>query len=659
MEKTPRATIDFETRSSSPDLKKVGAYRYARHWDTKVLCMAYELPGCEPKLWHPGLPLPQDLFFWIEQGGMVEAHNAEFEWCIWNYVQVRFGWPHLPWKQLICSAAMAAVMALPRGLDGLCDVLNTEVKKDKEGKKIMLRVARLKKPTTKAPDSWDEDPIKLQRLYGYCVDDVLAEKGASSRLLDMTPLEHKMWRHTAMINERGIFCDLVTCAKASEFARRFERELLGELRIVTRGEVRTAKQHAKLLAFLRGEGVVIDNIQKPTVEAALQTPNLTYAAKRALEIRSILNRSSVSKFNAMIAMSCEDKRIRGTLMHHGASTGRDTGKGIQPQNYIYDKTGKTDVPKIIAALQGLDYEDFRAVYPNVFETLAYSLRGMLIAAPGKKFVASDFAAIETRVLFWLAKHDGGLQFFYRGEDIYIAMAKAIYKLNDEAWAALDKNTQKAYRQLGKQAILGLGYGMGPDKFVQTCKGYGIIITVEFAKEVVKLYRTLHWPIKAMWDDVNRAAIGAVKYPTKVFTAARCKFFMKGRFLVTQLPSGRRLYYCDPMVNERETAWGTQDRLGYFAPASQSKRWQFEETYGGKLTENLTQAVSADLMREAALREEIKGFPIVMRVHDELIAEVDADDDCLEEFEKIMSELPAWANGCPVATEGWEGPRYRK
>ncbi len=657
--KSPRATIDFETRSSSPDLKKVGAYRYALHWDTKVLCLAYELPGCAPKLWRPGLPLPFDLFFWIEQGGMVEAHNAEFEWCIWNYVQVKFGWPHLPWKQLTCSAAMAAVMALPRSLEGVCDVLNTEVKKDKDGKKIMLRVARLKKPTVKAPDSWDEDPEKLEKLYGYCIDDVLAEKGVSAKLPDLSPLEHKMWRHTAMINERGIYCDLATCAKASEFARRFERELLSELKIVTNGAVKTAKQHAKLLAFLHAEGVQITDIQKPTVEAALQQEGLTYRAKRALEIRSILNRSSVSKFNSMIAMSCPDKRIRGTLMHHGASTGRDTGKGIQPQNYIYDKSGKTDVPKIIAALQGLDYEDFRAVYPNVFETLAYILRGMLIAAPGKKFVASDFAAIETRVLFWLANHDEGLQYFYRGEDIYVGMAKAIYKLSDDAWKALDKETQKAYRQLGKQAILGLGYGMGAKKFVITCKGYGIHITEEFAKEVVKLYRNLHWAIPALWKDVERAMIGAVKYPTKVFSAGRCKFFMKGRFLVAQLPSGRRLYYCDPMVNERETDWGPQDRLGYYAPNSQSKRWQYEETYGGKATENLVQAVAADLMREAALREEIAGFPIVMRVHDELIAEVDADDDCLEQFENLMSELPKWAVGCPVATEGWEGPRYRK
>lgn len=659
MIKRPRATIDFETRSSI-DLKKVGAYRYAQNWDTSVLCLGYELPGQSVKLWHPGLPLPYDLFFWIADGGLVEAHNAEFEWAIWNYVQVRQGWPALSWKQLTCSAAQAAVMGLPRGLDSLCDVLNTEIKKDKDGKKIMLRVSKLKKPTTKEPDSWDDDPEKRQRLYAYNIDDVLAEKHASEQLYDLTPAEHQLFRHTAMINERGVYCDIKTCLRAGEYARRFERELLFDLRRVTEGKVKTAKQHARLLQFLNAEGLELLDLKAPTVKEELKRTDLTPKVRRALEIRATLNKSSLSKFDAMVRMSGPDQRIRGTLLHNGASTGRDTGRGIQPQNYIYDKTGQAKPDKIIAALNGLDYEDFKALYPNVFESLSYILRGMLCAAPGKKFVGADFASIEVRVLFWIAGHTKGLEIFYNAEDIYVQMAKAIYKLNDSDWEALSKEEKKEKRQLGKQAILGLGYGMGAKKFVITCAGYGIIITESFAKEVVKLYRALHGTIPKLWRDVEAAAIAAVQRPGKSFAAGKCRFFMRDRFLCVELPSKRLLYYCDPQTRESESAWGEpQMRLGYYAPNATTKSWQYEETYGGKFVENLVQAISADLMREAALRLEVKGFPIVMRVHDELIGEVDSDRDCLTEFEELMRTLPHWAEGCPVNVEGFEGPRYKK
>lgn len=655
MGRITHCTLDFETRSSA-DLKKVGAYRYGQWWDTKTLCLAYKLPGLEVKLWHPPMPPPQELFFWVEDGGLVEAHNAEFEWVIWNYVMTKEAWPALNWKQLTCSAAKAAVMALPRSLEGLCDVLNTEIKKDKDGKKIMMRLAKLKKPTTKEPDSWDEDPVKRAKLYSYCIDDVLSEEGASEQLPDLIPLEQKMWRHTAMINARGVYCDLETCQKASELARRFERELLVELKIVTQGVVKTAKQHAKLLAFIRAEGVETEDLKAQTVQHLLKQEGLSYAAKRALEIRSLLNRSSLAKFDTMMRMAGPDRRIRGTIMHHGASTGRDSGKGIQPQNY--PRGNSKEVEKLIYAINGLDYDDFKAIFPNVFDTLSNVLRGMLMAAPGKKFVAADFAAVETRVLFWLAEHKEGLQIFYDGDDIYKAMASKIYNV------PIGEVT-KEQRQLGKQAILGLGYGMGAKKFAITCKGYGIDITEEFAKKVIALYRSIHWPIKGLWADVERAAIGAVERPGKVFGAGKCKFFMLPndpilkRFLVCELPSKRRIYYCDPMTRTEDTEWGERKRLGYYAPNSQSKRWQYEETYGGKLVENCVQSVAADLMREAALRQEIAGFPIVMRIHDELIAEVPKDLDCLEDFEDLMRKLPAWAAGCPIDVEGYEGPRYKK
>lgn len=649
MEKIPRATIDFETRSSA-DLLKVGAFRYAQNFDTRVLCLVYELPGREPKLWIPGFALPQDLFFWIEDGGMVEAHNAEFEWCIWNYILVKQKWPALPWTQLICSAAKAAVLGLPRKLGQLCDVLNTDVKKDMAGHQIMKRVSRLKKPSKQFPDFWDEDPEKLAKLYAYCEDDVRAEKAASEILPDLTPAGMKFYRLTQRINERGIYCDIASCRKAFEFAKRFEREYLKELRDLTNGKVLTVRQTEKIKEFLFDNGLTVPNLQAKTIVELLKLTNLTPKAQRLLEIRQILNKSSLSKFYSMIKMAGPDGRIRGTLLFNGASTGRDTGKGIQPQNM--PRGNSKDVDLLIERLQSVPYEEFKKFYPNVFEALSNSLRGMLMAAPGKKLVAADFSAIETRVLFWLAGHKEGLQIFFDKGKIYEDMASSIYNLPIEEIDAI-------MRQLGKQAILALGYGMGAPKFVVTCAGYHIPITEEFSKKVVSIYREKHWPVPAYWHDTERAAIRAVKDPGRIVVCGKCKFFVKGRFLICELPSGRRLFYRDPLVREVETPWGMKDRLGYWGVNSTSKQWKYEETYGGKLVENQTQAVAADLMIEASGRHEMNNFPVILRVHDEDVAEVDEDRECLSEFEKIMEQNPKWAAGLPLEVKGWEGKRYRK
>lgn len=653
--KNARVEIDFETRSAV-DLKVAGAYRYAMDASTRVLCLAYKFPNMEPKLWHPGLPAPNDLFFWIEDGGIVEAHNAEFEFVIWNYVQRKHGWPELPMNQLMCSAVKASVMGLPRALEDVCDVLDSDVKKDQDGKKIMLRLSKLKKPSKKDPDCFDDDPVKRQKLYSYCIDDVLSENSISEILPDITPRQQKFWELTTKMNQRGIYCDVELCKIAYEFAKKFEIDIQRELKIITQGKVSTAKQVAKMIQFLSDQGVNIVDMKAQSVDEILKT-TLPPIPKRVLQIRQLINRSSVSKFARMLEMAGPDNRIRGTILFAGAGTGRDAGRGIQPQNYPRGAGKKAD--DIIAVLAMNDYDYFKQLYPNVFEALSNSLRGMLRAAPGKTLLAADFAGIEARGVMWLAGQDDALEDYRNNVDQYKKMAGEIY---DRPWEQIESGSVERF--LGKQSVLGCGYGMGKDKFKITCAGYGVEVPIELCERAVKTYRSKFYKVKEMWNNYERAFVNAIERPGRVFKTNRCAFYVDGNFAFIVLPSGRKLAYKDPVLTSAMTNWGEKKQITYWGPDSQTKQWRPEKTYAGKITENICQAVSFDLMIEACARHEMNGFPNVMRVHDELIGEVDDKGEehskaLLNEYIRLMKVLPAWAEGFPIDVEGHCGERYRK
>lgn len=653
----PRAEVDFETRSSL-DLKLVGAYRYATDPSTRILCMAYKLPNQDVKLWHPGLDAPNDLFFWVEDGGLVEAHNAEFEFVIWNFVGRRMGWPALHWSQLICSAAKSAAMGLPRALEDVCDVLDTVIKKDQDGKKIMLRLSKLKKPSKKDPDCFDDDPEKRKKLYSYCIDDVLSEQGVSEMLPDLTPRQQKFWAMTARINERGVHCDVELSRIAYNFAKRFEIDIQRELKIISKGLVSTAKQVAKIKAYLEARGFVIENLQAKTIDAFLMaSPELPFDVRRILEIRQAINKSSVGKFSKMLSTAGADQRIRGTLLFHGAGTGRDAGRLIQPQNYPRGVGKKGD--EILAVLALDDYELFKERYPNVFQALSNCLRGMLRAGPGNTLLAGDFAGIEARGVMWLAGQDDALEDYRNNVDQYIKMASNIYNKPIQ-----EINKDSVERFLGKQSVLGSGYGMGKDKFKITCAGYGVDVSIELAEKAVKTYRNTFYKVPQMWRNYEAAFINAIERPGRVFKANKCSFYVDGAWAFIVLPSGRRIAYKDPQLVTSQSPWGERKQIVYWAEDTQTKQWRPEKTYGGKITENICQAVSFDLMIEACARHEMNDFPIVMRVHDELIAEVKDEGDeknqrNLNEFMRLMKVLPPWAEGFPIEVEGHYGERYRK
>jgi DNA polymerase len=267
---------------------------------------------------------------------------------------------------------------------------------------------------------------------------------------------------------------------------------------------------------------------------------------------------------------------------------------------------------------------------------------MFVAAPGHDLIVSDYASIEARVLMWFCGQDDAVRMFRDGVDIYVEMAKRI--------------GSGASRQLGKQAVLGCGYGMGSDKFYATCQGYKVDIDPALAEKAVGAYRNTFKKVPQMWYAQERAVKAAIT-TRKAITCGRVTWAMcaRGRdFLYCTLPSGRRLAYHKPKV-------GADGRITYHTADSVTKKYMAKDLYGGKIVENLIQAIARDIMAWAMLTAEEEGYHIVLTVHDELVAEVRSCDDvrCVEDFNRKITSLPVWAAGCPISAEGWRGKRYKK
>lgn len=679
----PKATVDFETRSAV-ELLDTGAWVYSLHPTTGVLCFVYRLPYWEEdrtELWHPAFPelgieeapLPVELFNWLASGGLIEAHNSFFERSIWlNQMVAKFNWPEVPHKAWRCSAAKAAVFALPRGLEGLCKVLKTRHQKDKVGSKTMLKMAKPRKLLKKErkaleaqgidPDGqlwWHETYEMLEVLFAYCRTDVLAEEEASSLLRDLSAEETDVFLMDQWINQRGVQIDQAAVETALELVGGIYTELNAELIQVVQEsgseiEITKATQRARILAWLNEQGVPIMDTQGPTVDEWLKRKDLKPSALRMLELMRALGRSSTAKYVAMQEWSDpRDGRARGMLLYHGAGTGRWSGAGPQPHNFP-----RGDIKNMSLAWDAIHTKDIlliETLYEDLMTVLSHALRGAIIPSPGKELIAADYAAIEARVIFWLADDQAALDIFRRGDCIYCDMATDIYK-------RVITKANFNERQMGKQTILGLGFQMGWKKFIDTCAKYGIFLEPEFAQYVVNLYRSKYWRVKKMWSDQEQAAIEAIRSGRQI-RCGRIVWKVIDRFLHCKLPSGRVLSYCDPVLIKKPMPWDKndlRDAISFMGVDPQTKQWRRTDTYGGTLVENIVQATARDLMADAMLRCEKTGvYDVVLSVHDELITEVVKGKGSVKELETLMSIVPAWADGCPVKAEGWAGLRYKK
>ena len=643
-------SVDFETRSTV-DLRRTGVYKYAQDLNTDVWCMAYAFDDNEPQVWRPGDELDQKFVEYITQKGELRAWNANFERTIWNEILVpRYGWPKTTIEQWVCTASEARAMALPGSLEMSAKVLGVQEQKDKEGSNLMLRMARPRSIQADGTIIWWDVPERVQRLVRYCLQDVRTEVAIAKAIRRLVDTETQVFNLDQTINDRGVRLDIKLAKAAKKLAEKATLEANRLLYDVTNGKVAKVSSVAQLTAWLKEQGLeVADGLGKDQIKDLLS--KASGPALEALALRSEAGKSSVAKIESMLEAVCQDGRIRGLLLYHGATTGRWAGRLVQPQNF--PRGDVSNAEEYIPLVYSKDYEALDATAP-VLSVISSLLRSMLISAENHRLIAADFAAIEARVLAWLAGEEELLENFRTGGDVYRVMASKIYSITPGA-------VNSVQRQVGKMSILGLGYGMGAKKFTDSCqKQAGVTLTEDQAKTVVQLYRNTNANIVGFWGHLNRAAINAVKNPGSVQAVGDIKYTSRGGYLWCVLPSKRPLAYAKPRIVERETPWGsTNEAVSFEGLDSFTKKWERHDLYGGLLAENVTQAVARDIMADAMIRLEKAGYPLILSVHDEIVAEVPDGFGSVAEFESLMCQVPQWAEGCPIDAEGWEGERYRK
>lgn len=648
-----RVVIDFETRSEV-DLARCGAAVYAEHPSTEIICLAYQIGEHEPRLWTPdlGAHCPADLRAAIQAAGHVEAHNVAFERSIWDAIMVpRYGWPPVFDSQWRDTMASALYHALPAKLEKAADVLRLPQQKDMEGNRLLKQLSRPKKD-----GSWEDDFFKLQRCYDYCVQDVRTEVALSDRLGWLPAAEDKVFRFDQKVNQRGIRIDRELCEAAVALGREYEARLTAELAELTNGEVTTANQRDRLMAWALRQGVDLPDMTADTVREWLGSDRLPPRLRRVLEIRQALAKGSWKKYQAALDCTCADGRARWLEQYHGATTGRWAGRLIQPQNLRRPVLGH-DLDELAEAIKMRDLDFLEMVYGDPMEVLADCVRGIFVAEEGKTLVAGDFSAIEAVVTAALAGEEWKLDVFRRGEDPYCVTAQTIFG------HPVTKKEHPEKRQVGKICELAFGYQGGVGAWRQFDKSDRH--TDEQVDGYKRAWREKHSQIVALWRGLNDAAVAAValKKPHS-YRGIEYRLARDGEWLTCRLLSGRLLWYYQPTVEEQELPWeddfgGAATAPGLCYWARKNGVWTKVRAYGGLLTENVVQATARDLLVKAMLDLEAAGYPVVLHVHDEAVCEVDEAFASTEAVEEIMADIPEWAHGWPVKVEAWAARRYRK
>ncbi len=632
-------SVDFETRSAV-DLRKTGVYKYASDQSTDIWCMAYKAPWSDDvQVWLPGDEVDARLEDWIVEGGLLSAWNANFERTIWNEIMVgRYQWPRTGIKQWRCTMAQASAMGLPRALGQAAAVLGVEEQKDKTGAALMLRMARPRKVNADGSYTWWNTKDKLDTLVAYCRQDVRTELSVAETLHAMPDSERRLYQLDQRVNDRGVALDVDLVHRIKELANNASLEIDAEIQRLTKGQVKAATNAMDLTAWLNAHGIRAKSVDKQTVARLLSFDRLHPVIREVLKLRQNGAKSSTAKYDAMLHAVNADGRMRGLLVYHGAATGRWSGRLVQPQNFPRPQKKQDELDAIIAKLKaGEDVSEHGAGTVLASDLL----RSMLIADEGNRLMFADYSAIEARVLAWVAGQSDLVETFRKGGDVYIEMASAIYSVN------VDSVTDKQ-RQVGKMAILGCGYGMGGKRFAEQCATMGIRVDEDEAKRIVSVYREKNNRIAQYWRDVENDFVEMVKDAGRVGSVK------------LPLPSGRSLTYHNPRIIQRETPWGAmRDTAQVDTLNSVTRQWVSQIIWGGLLTENVVQATARDMMATAMMALEVKGYNVILSVHDEIICEVPDNFGSLDEMIDIMTRVPAWAEGCPINAEGKEGKRYRK
>ena len=639
--------MDIES-FSDVDLIKCGVYAYADSPAFEILLFAWSFDGGETQIIDlaQGEKLPAEVEEAIFDVSVTKtAYNANFErTCLSKH----FG-RYIPPESWHCSAVQAAMLALPRSLEDVGRVLGLDEQKMKEGKELIRYFCVPCKPT-KANGGRTRNlpchaPEKWELFKTYCKRDVDVEKSIRRKLhnFPIPESEMELYRLDQRINDRGVLVDmgLVEQAIACE---RLHKEVVTKRAYELTG-LENPNSVAQLKGWLGDKGMEAESLSKKAVADMIAETD--GEVEELLRLRLLMAKTSVKKYEAMERSVCSDGRVHGMLMFCGANrTSRWSGKIVQiqnlPKNYIPDLELARDLVK-----QGR-FEDIELLYDSTPNVLSELIRTAFIPKPGCRFVVADFSAIEARVLAWLSGEQWRLDVFTSHGKIYEASASSMFHVPME-----EITKGSPLRQKGKLAELGLGFGGAAGALI-SMGALDMGLTEEELPPLVAAWRKANPHITQFWWDVDAAAIKAVteKQKTKV---GKIIFEYKSGILFITLPSGRKLSYVKPRMAVNKFG---RDGLTYEG-ISENKKWSRIETYGPKLVENIVQGTARDLLAEAMLRVEKKGYPIVMHCHDEIIAEVPEGSGSVDEMCEIMAIQPKWAEGLPLRADGYSCSFYQK
>lgn len=652
-------SIDIETKSSV-DITKAGAYRYAQSEDFEILLFAYKYDEEDVQLVDLTVEerIPERILTALMNPNVVKhAYNAAFEWYCLNTAGYR-----TPSDQWNCTMIHGLYCGYTAGLDATGKAIGLPQDKQKlsTGKALIRYFCTPCKPTkSNGGRSWNlpkHAPEKWELFREYCKQDVVTENEILKRLqtFPVPKEEQRLWRMDILMNAYGVRVDTNLIAGALAIDSHSTECLTAEaFRITGLSNPNSATQ---LQQWLSGKGVDIPNLQKATVEEYLQREDLPDDARKILEIRQQLGKTSIKKYVAMDTAKGADDRVRGLTQFYGANrTGRWAGRLVQLQNLPRNYLKTLDYARNL--VKDKNYDGIKLLYGNVPDTLSQLIRTAFIPSDGNKFVVADFSAIEARVIAWLAGEQWVNEVFATHGKIYEATASQMFHVPIEKIAK--GNPEYSLRQKGKVATLALGYQGGTAALI-AMGALNMGLAEEELPDIVQRWRSANPRIRDLWYAVEQAALTTMQtaQPQGIYGLI---FRYEGdlvygqSFLTVQLPSGRKLFYPKPFLQENQFG---KMAIHYYTVGQQTRKWEVASTYGGKMTENIVQAIARDCLAETLKRIDRMGLQVVFHVHDEVIIDAPVSIT-VDEICDLMAEPIPWAPGLILKGAGFESDYYMK
>lgn len=651
-------SIDIETRSSV-DIGKAGAYKYAQSPDFEILLFAYQWNNDPVKI--IDLKNGEELSCWLMQAltdpsVIKHAYNAAFEWYCLN----RAGY-ETPVDQWHCTMAHGLYCGYTAGLDATGKAIGLPQDKQKltTGRALIRYFCVPCKPTkTNGGRTWNQpwhDTDKWNLFKEYCCQDVVTEREILKRL-DLFPMpeeEEQLWQMDVLMNAYGVRVD-TELIEGALYIDQISAQRLTDEAIKLTG-LDNPNSTAQLVKWLQDNGTETDNLRKETVSELLDGIN-PEKVQRMLEIRQQLGKTSIKKYVAMDTACGEGDRVRGLTQYYGANrTGRWAGRLVQMQNLPRNYLKTLDYARNL--VKAKNYDGVKILYGNVPDTLSQLIRTAFIPSSGHKFVVADFSAIEARVIAWLAGEQWVNEVFATHGKIYEATASQMFGAPVERIAK--GNPEYSLRQKGKVATLALGYQGGTSALI-AMGALQMGLTEEELPDIVQRWRQANPRIKGLWYAIENAAL-AVMETAQPQGINGLIFALEGdlvygqSFLTVRLPSGRKLFYPKPFLKENRFE---KMAVHYYTVGQQTRKWEVTSTYGGKMVENIVQAIARDCLAVTLGRIAAKGLQVVFHVHDEVI--IDAPmETTVEEICGLMAEPILWAPGLVLKGAGFESMYYMK